>query len=157
MWAFFAEIPKKLLTLSSDLLSCYAQLSILFPKQAPNSSPSHGRMIAGMGVVLLAGVAQLVEQLICNQQVAGSSPIASSCDDGFCPEDTGQVAKRSNATDCKSVGSGLRRFDSSPAHVSIMNSDFIIHNWEPERGSNSVGRVTAFQAVGRGFESRLPL
>jgi hypothetical protein len=26
-----------------------------------------------------------------------------------------------------------------------------------ERGSNSVGRVTAFQAVGRGFEPRLPL
>src|SRR5436309_4699986 len=25
------------------------------------------------------------------------------------------------------------------------------------RGSNSVARVTAFQAVGRGFESRLPL
>ena len=29
-------------------------------------------------VVALAGVAQLVEQLICNQQVAGSSPITSS-------------------------------------------------------------------------------
>ena len=28
--------------------------------------------------MLLAGVAQQVEQLICNQQVAGSSPIASS-------------------------------------------------------------------------------
>ncbi len=27
-----------------------------------------------------AGLAQLVEQLICNQQVAGSSPIASSKD-----------------------------------------------------------------------------
>ena len=27
----------------------------------------------------------------------------------------------------------------------------------PLCGSNSVGRVTAFQAVGRGFESRLPL
>ena len=27
---------------------------------------------------LFAGVAQLVEQLICNQQVVGSSPIASS-------------------------------------------------------------------------------
>ena len=26
-----------------------------------------------------------------------------------------------------------------------------------KRGSNSVARVTAFQAVGRGFESRLPL
>ena len=31
-----------------------------------------------MGSVSRAGVAQLVEQLICNQQVAGSSPIASS-------------------------------------------------------------------------------
>jgi hypothetical protein len=29
---------------------------------------------------LRAGVAQSVEQLICNQQVAGSSPIASSID-----------------------------------------------------------------------------
>ncbi len=28
--------------------------------------------------VLVAGVAQLEEQLTCNQQVAGSSPIASS-------------------------------------------------------------------------------
>ena len=41
--------------------------------------------------MVFAGVAQLVEQLICNQQVAGSSPIASTmffgslnlCD---CPE-----------------------------------------------------------------------
>ena len=31
----------------------------------------------------------------------------------------GQVAKRSNATDCKSVGFGLRRFESFPAHSSI--------------------------------------
>jgi hypothetical protein len=31
-----------------------------------------------MGCGLHAGVAQLVEQLICNQQVAGSSPITSS-------------------------------------------------------------------------------
>ena len=29
-------------------------------------------------VVGIAGVAQLVEQLICNQQVGGSSPFASS-------------------------------------------------------------------------------
>gem|GEM_PF-5460107 len=27
----------------------------------------------------------------------------------------------------------------------------------PECGSSSVGRATAFQAVGRGFEPRLPL
>jgi hypothetical protein len=73
-----------------------------------------------------AGVAQLVEQLICNQQVIGSSPIASSSrnDRQVTPQSgvtnssrvVGQVAKRSNASDCKSDGSCLRRFESSPAH-----------------------------------------
>ncbi len=33
-----------------------------------------------------AGVAQLAEQLICNQQVAGSSPITSSIKVRFCCE-----------------------------------------------------------------------
>jgi hypothetical protein len=32
----------------------------------------------GRSLFVDAGLAQLVEQLICNQQVAGSSPIASS-------------------------------------------------------------------------------
>ena len=32
----------------------------------------------------------------------------------------GQVAKRSNATDCKSVGFGLRRFKSFPAHRAVV-------------------------------------
>ena len=32
----------------------------------------------GNGVTRIAGVAQPVEQLICNQQVGGSSPFASS-------------------------------------------------------------------------------
>ena len=66
----------------------------------------------------LAGVAQSVEQLICNQPVAGSSPIASSI---FLPNFGGQpwnnhdvrqnlakrkgeVPERSKGTDCKSVG-----------------------------------------------------
>ena len=107
--------------------------------------------------MFIAGVAQLVEQLICNQQVTSSSLVASSrsCRDnqqvaGSPPKGRftspkadapwaqspiassvgagdvkfaeawdgifGQVAKRSNATDCKSVGSGLRRFESFPAH-----------------------------------------
>ena len=35
-------------------------------------------MVGRISVVRIAGLAQLVEQLICNQQVAGSSPIASS-------------------------------------------------------------------------------
>ncbi len=49
-------------------------------------------MFAGEGISMAryAGVAQLVEQLICNQQVAGSSPIASSngiYSAGHCPAD----------------------------------------------------------------------
>ena len=39
----------------------------------------------------LAGVAQPVEQLICNQQVAGSSPIASSSVEGFPSGQRGQT------------------------------------------------------------------
>ena len=38
-----------------------------------------------------AGVAQPVEQLICNQQVAGSSPIASSKTEGFPSGQRGQT------------------------------------------------------------------
>ena len=55
-----------------------------------------------------AGVAQPVEQLICNQQVAGSSPIASSS--------SGGVPEWPKGADCKSVGLRLRRFESSPLH-----------------------------------------
>ena len=74
-----------------------------------------------------AGVAQLVEQLICNQQVAGSSPITSSMfaygvkkiELGFCffqtenaevikcgafAELNGEVAEWLKASDCKSDG-----------------------------------------------------
>ena len=47
----------------------------------------------------LAGVAQPVEQLICNQQVAGSSPIASSM--------RGGVPEWLKGADCKSVGSAF--------------------------------------------------
>ena len=49
-----------------------------------------------------AGVAQPVEQLICNQQVAGSSPIASS---GIliCVYNGG-VPERLKGADCKSAG-----------------------------------------------------
>ncbi len=55
----------------------------------------------------------------------------------------GQVPKRSNGADCKSAGVSLRRFESFPAHT--------------RSGSSSVGRASAFQAEGRGFESRFPL
>jgi hypothetical protein len=47
---------------------------------------------------LRARVAQLVEQLICNQRVAGSTPVSGSI------LFSGGVPERSKGTDCKSVG-----------------------------------------------------
>ena len=46
-------------------------------------------------IVIFAGVAQSVEQLICNQHVGGSIPLASY---------DGEVPERPKGTDCKSVG-----------------------------------------------------
>ena len=48
----------------------------------------------------LAGVAQLVEQLICNQQVGGSSPSTSST---LTKNEYGSVPKWPKGADCKSV------------------------------------------------------
>ena len=47
-----------------------------------------------------AGVAQLVEQLICNQQVGGSSPSTSST---LTKNEYGSVPKWPKGADCKSV------------------------------------------------------
>ncbi len=55
-----------------------------------------------------AGVAQLVEQLICNQQVAGSSPIASSTFRGGMPEWL-------KGADCKSAGFAYDGSNPSPS------------------------------------------
>ena len=54
----------------------------------------------------------------------------------------GRYQSWSNGAGCKPAAETLRRFESFPAHLS---------------GNSSVGRATAFQAVGRGFESRFPL
>ena len=55
----------------------------LWPRgQAVKTSPFHGGNTGSIPVgVIYADVAQLAEQLICNQQVIGSSPII-----GFVPE-----------------------------------------------------------------------
>ena len=50
---------------------------------------------------LHADVAQLVELLICNQQVGGSSPSIGS---NLKQRQIGEVPERSNGADCKSVG-----------------------------------------------------
>ena len=66
----------------------------------------------------------MVEQLICNQQVAGSIPIA-----GFfgrmrqvCTH-YGGVLKRSNRTDCKSVGSAFEGSNPSPSKAKTRIND----------------------------------
>ena len=89
----------------------------------------------------------MVEQLICNQQVAGSSPIASSTS-SF----RGEVPEWPKGADCKSVGNAFGG-SNPPLSTSTYKRSFP----EVEGGSSSVARASAFQAEGRGFESRLPL
>ena len=72
--------------------------------QVVKTPPFHGGITGSnpVGVIALqfecnnAGLAQLVEQLICNQWVEGSTPLAG----------IGGIAKWPNAADCKSVPSG---------------------------------------------------
>ena len=62
--------------------------------------------------ISFAGVAQLVEQLICNQQVGGSSPSTSSIFTFL----YGRVPEWPKGADCKSVASLLRWSESTLAH-----------------------------------------
>jgi hypothetical protein len=132
-----------------------------------------------------------VEQLICNQRVGGSNPLASSrpglsarllrwrCSDRACGQKDlaglmwqrerggiqtlrdiagvlyhGEIPEWSKGTDCKSVAVRLRRFESSSPH----QTDQQVWGGTSSMGGNSsVGRASAFQAEGRGFESRFPL
>ena len=60
-----------------------------------------------------AGVAQSVEQLICNQQVAGSNPIVGSRRQ---VGNRGEMAERLKAADCKSAHGRVRWFESTSLH-----------------------------------------
>src|SRR5262245_7783700 len=63
----------------------------------------------------------MVEQLICNQQVAGSSPIASSVEK-HANETFGRVPERSKGTDCKSVATGFEGSNPSPSTVGMFGA-----------------------------------
>jgi tetratricopeptide (TPR) repeat protein len=108
-----------------------------------------------VAVTFSAGVAQSVEQLICNQQVAGSSPFASSrperSDRIRAPVEGYPSGQREQTVNLPSPP--LRRFESFPLHQCPeigTRKGFVC-------GSSSAGRVSAFQAECRGFEPRLPL
>ena len=79
-----------------------------------------------------AGIAQLVEQLTCNQQVGGSSPLSGTIS-------SGGVAKWLNAADCKSVpqGSVVRIHLSPPLKIA----------------SSPSGKASDFDSDMRKFES----
>ncbi|GEM_PF-1035526 len=66
-----------------------------------------------LSLAVRANVAQLVEQLICNQQVGGSNPSIGSVNG------TGEIPKWPTGADCKSAASQLRRFESCSPHHSL--------------------------------------
>ena len=123
------------------------------------------------GLVRRAGVAQLAEQLICNQQVAGSSPAASSAPwtQRHCLEGcrSGQSEQTVNLPAYAYGGSnpppstGPRAFTRYGGVTD--HRRFVRHPQRPlvaparRGGSSSVGRASAFQAECRGFEPRFPL
>src|SRR3990172_1374712 len=164
------------------------------------------RIVPGSGLPP-AGVAQLVEQLICNQQVTGSSPIASSrrCAGRECGsrnglearrsgeagprkakrsregfraraavearvrvtgaggrvtpagrEPDGEVPKRSNGADCKSAGLAFGG-SNPPLSTRTRRPRRGALGWTSRAGIAQLARARAFQARGRGFESRFPL
>ena len=99
-----------------------------------------------------------VEHLICNQAVVGSIPIASfedaSCGGRSTP--SGEVPEWPKGADCKSAGVSLRRFESSPLHHPLRaRSERRVQR--TYAGIAQLVRASAFQAEGRGFESRFPL
>jgi hypothetical protein len=90
------------------------------PKNFLTSKGFYGRMIERFGQAghkLFAGVAQLVEQLICNQQVGGSSPSTSSTKNFI----FGGIPERPKGADCKSVAFQLRWFESIFLHQNNTN------------------------------------
>ena len=66
---------------------------------------------------------------------------------------SGEVPEWPKGADCKSAGVSLRRFESSPLHMNC--GDHHVTNFDA--GIAQLARASAFQAEGRGFESRRPL
>jgi hypothetical protein len=66
---------------------------------------------------------------------------------------SGEVPEWPKGADCKSAGVSLRRFESSPLHMN--SGDHHVANLDA--GIAQLARASAFQAEGRGFESRFPL
>ena len=102
-----------------------------------------------------ADVAQLAEQLICNQQVVGSIPTIGSHGRGLAtghPTERCPSGQREQTVNLPAYAFGG---SNPPLSTSERRRELSMRN--VPRGSSSVGRARAFQARGRGFDSRLPL
>ena len=77
--------------------------------------------------------------MICNRGVVGSNPTRGSEE-----KKVGWLPEWPNGADCKSAGYAFGGSNPSPP-TSLIS------------GNSSVDRALAFQAGGRGFESRFPL
>ena len=104
-------------------------LTFAFPKKQADNYVSFSSLYMGHDSINRnqARVAQLVEQLICNQLVGGSTPFSGSAGRVVVSRDEtfwsgrrhdyiGQVVKWPTTTDCKSVLFGVRWFESILAH-----------------------------------------
>ncbi len=113
--------------------------------------------------VRFAGVAQLVEQLICNQQVMGSSPFASSMALRGCfkrIDNRLNMARFPSGQRGQTVNLLAMAFGGSNPPLATMPEN-VGPGYPGGKmtvgGSSSAGRASAFQAEGRGFDPRLPL
>ena len=105
---------------------------------------------------MIAGVAQSVEQLICNQQVAGSSPIASSNKTSEIMEGF-PSGQREQTVNLPAKPTEVRTLPTPPFWYGGTEPSAGADEYATVSGSSSVARASAFQAEGRGFESRFPL
>ncbi len=99
--------------------------------------------------LIWASVAQLAEQLICNQWVGGSIPFAGS----IIGIKNGEVPEWLKGADCKSAGEAFG--GSNPPLSTIFFIYFMVSLFLA--GIAQLARASAFQAEGRGFKSRFPL
>jgi len=120
----------------------------------------------------------MAEQLICNQQVAGSIPISSSADTmgsntkitKRSVHSSGRVnrriglfsegfpsGQREQTVNLSPLASKVQILPPPQSFTSLCKSSDNRINDAIQRGSSSVGRAPAFQAGRRGFEPRLPL
>ena len=103
--------------------------SIRLRGQAVKTSPFHGGNTSSILVgVIYADVAQLAEQLICNQQVIGSSPII-----GF----NGWIPEWPKGTDCKSAADCFGGSNPPPSSIARGRAVAAYRAHNPEVGGSS--------------------